>query len=116
MDRVQTPADSAAPRGSSGLSVIVRVYWMLVGNFPLVICAGLIAQAEQSPSWPDAVYWASVPALIGARYWDVAHLDGRTADGSPATLAHWKRYALGLAAVALVIWLAMNGIARLGVA
>jgi hypothetical protein len=48
--------------------------------------------------------------LIVARYVDITRFKGDTAYGEPATLAHWRRYALSLLVGSIVVWVVIHGI------
>ena len=78
---------------------------MIVGN--LVLVFALVSIAGKRDSFlclADAAFWAAALAIVLARYVDVRYLGGDTVTGERATMAHWKRHALILAAVALVSW------------
>jgi hypothetical protein len=110
--RPQNPSPQG--RGESrAVAVLARVYWMLIGLFPLAISAAWIAQSDHSPSPADAVFLLSVLALIGVRYLDIAYLAGQTADGDSATLVHWRRYAIRTVAAATALWVGVTAAARL---
>jgi hypothetical protein len=83
---------------------LVRLGWILLGNVLLVAAALSIIGSDTFLSLADAVYWALVAGMIGLRYLDVTRLRGQTAMGQPATLAHWRRYSMVLAGLALVGW------------
>lgn len=86
---------------------LIRLFWMAFGNLALLMLALLIFQ-RKGFSALDAAYWAVVAALGGARYADIARFDGLTASGEPATMRHFRRYVLGLFAVATGLWVCMH--------
>ncbi|MBN2476080.1 MAG: hypothetical protein JXB62_15825 [Pirellulales bacterium] len=95
----------------------LRLFWMIVGNFILLFCA--IAIAQNPSGWlgvADAFFWAIVGCLLAARYVDIRRFRGRKADGSPASMADWRRYALLIGGASVVLWLAVHGVAYLGAA
>ena len=105
---------SPHPRAShSFLAVLARLYWMLFGNFALVLSAGGLLHADLW-SWRDAAFFAILASIVLVRALDTFRLGGRTADGVPSTASHVRRHALVLGAVALVTWVAAKGIARWG--
>ena len=112
MARSQNEAGPAR-RESSALALLARVYWMLFGIIPVALSALWIAQSEGTPSRADAAFLLSVLALVGVRYLDVAHLAGATAEGEPATIAHWRRYAIGIGGGALALWTVLTAAVRL---
>ena len=84
---------------------LVRVAWMFLGNFALVILAALIASHSQRPFSPsDILFWSVVVLMIALRYVDIRYLKGSTATLQPATMAHWRRYAALVLGVSLFIW------------
>lgn len=99
--KVESPEPE--PR-SSGLGFLARLYWMLAGNGALGLMAALIAASSSALSWLDLAYWGIVSSLVAVRYADVTALGGSTADGAPASRAHWRRYTAVLSIVAAGIW------------
>ena len=85
------------------LSLVARMAWLVFGNLILIACALYLTQ-DPGVSIMDGVYFAVAAGLIVVRYLDVTRFDGRTADGDPATVADWRRYALTLTAVAGAGW------------
>lgn len=87
------------------LALIARPFWMFFGNFILLISAVNILAGDNKTSYvSDLVFWAGVTALIIVRFLDVKFLDGQTATGQPASIKHWRRYAILLAVISMVIW------------
>jgi hypothetical protein len=78
---------------------------MIGGNVVVLACAVSIGQPRASfLSAADIIYWIAVAAVVAARYYDVSKLGGMTAQGRPASMRDWRRYALLLLAGALVVW------------
>ena len=102
---------SQSPTGSSGC--LIRSLWMFGGNGLL---AYLIFYVTHNPSRSAVitgfVYAGTVIAMIVVRYVDIRFLNGETAAGEPATIAHWRKYSTVLIVVALVLWIAACVIAR----
>lgn len=88
---------------------ITRLFWMVGGIIILVFLSRTII-THRSLSVSDLGYWFVISALVLSRYVDIRYLRGQTAEGEPATLAHWKRYTLGLIPIALAAWLALHGV------
>lgn len=82
---------------------LLRLFWMAFGNVALLFLAILIFKQGRFSAL-DAVYWALVVALGGARYADIARFDGLTASGEPATMGHFRRHVVGLSAGAVALW------------
>jgi hypothetical protein len=107
--RSTDPGSSARP--SSGAGVVVRAFWMMLGNGLLVLLAVVILQRPAwTPSLFDVAFWATVTALLVARTVDGLWLSGLTADGRNATRADLLRYAAGLVSMAAVGWLAVQAL------
>ena len=90
----------------------LRRFWMIIGNAILLCCAYGIIQHRSSPfSMADAFYWAIVGSLLATRV-DIRYLYGTTAEGDPASMADWRRYAVFLVLVATGLWVGVHAIAR----
>ncbi|MBK8164883.1 MAG: hypothetical protein IPK64_02845 [bacterium] len=98
---------ATSPPQTGCLAALARVYWMAVGNVFLFFCA-FYAAKRPAPSALDGLYVGLVVLLLVVRFVDIARLGGQTSEGQPATLAHWRRYALGLVPVAAVVWLGVR--------
>jgi len=82
----------------------LRLFWMMIGNVVLLFCVyGIIQHRSSVLSIADAFYWAIVGSLLAARYVDIRYLYGTKADGDPATMAHWRRYATVLGVVSVMV-------------
>lgn len=93
-------------------ALFLRLFWMFLGIMGLMLCVlRILHNRETFFSAADAVYVLLVPLLIGARYLDVTRFRGTTTYGEPATLVHWRRYAVVLLASSAVIWCAAHAIA-----
>ena len=90
----------------SGTGCLARLYWMFFGNVLLFVLLTLVFQKRSTlPFLLDAAYLVAVASLIVVRYIDIRFLNGQTGEGKPATMTHWRRYALSVAAVAGGVWL-----------
>ena len=83
----------AQPQDQSPAGCLARLVWMLIGNLALVVLAFAI---YESTGWTiaDPAYWLIMALVIGARYVDIAKFEGTTMNDEPATMAHFRRYAL----------------------
>ena len=89
-----------------GLQVLLRLYWMFFGNAILMFL--IVFLLEKQPGFPaicDVAYVVTLTTLIAGRYVDIRFQNGHTADGTPATMWHWRRYAMIVGSVALSGWL-----------
>lgn len=92
-------------RSQTGVGCLVRFLWMAAGNMVLAFSLVFIIQRHGFEMGPfDALFAFTVVVLVGARWLDIARLNGQTIDGQPATLAVWRRYALRLVVLAGVLW------------
>lgn len=102
------PPPTAKPHGAAGC--LARIVWMVAGNVALAfVLMGIAQRREGFWSVADIVYWGVALLTALVRYLDVRFFAGDTVTGDRATMAHWRRYALVLAAVTAVAW----GIAHL---
>lgn len=108
MNRRAEQVEQDRKSGKSGRAIAVRVYWMFLGFIPMVASAGAITESKSVPSAADVAFWTSVLSIVLARFYDVTRLNGRTAEGSPATLADWRRHAGWLLLVAAIVWTAIR--------
>lgn len=94
---------------------LIPAFWMLGGNGIIAVCAVSIAsQSTATIGIVDAFYWLTAACLIGARYIDIRYLNGRTAEGTSATMAHWQRYALIVLVASTVVWITAHLIPGIG--
>jgi hypothetical protein len=96
-------------KNSSVGGLFLRLFWMFLGNMVLGVSALLIVQAGASFSPMDILYWLTVPLLVAARYAEISWYKGVTAYGEPASMAHWRRYTVGLLLSAVGVWLTVHG-------
>jgi len=91
------------------LAILARPFWMFLGNFILMICAANILMGESgSTRTSDIIFWCAVAAMIIVRFLDIKFLDGQTAAGEPASIKHWRRYAIVLVVISAAIWAAAH--------
>ncbi len=99
-------AKSEATECSSPTGCFLRLFWMMIGNAALLICAfGIVQHRSSMVSMADAFYWAVVGCLLAVRYADIQYFDGLTAEGEPASMVHWRRYATIVGVISVVFWL-----------
>ena len=112
MTRTPPPAE----HGETPLiGCFTRVAWILVLPAAVFYSALLIAERKAVAGIsPHLVLAAMVALAIAVRWADVVLFKGQTANGEPATLGEWRRYALVVAAAGAVLWLLGTMVARLG--
>jgi len=84
----------------------------MAGNFALVVFLGLILQ-RGTFSYFDAIFWATVCALLFIRYADLKWLRGLGADAQPATMKDWGKYARLLILIAGGAWVVVHALLML---
>lgn len=90
----------------SGKGILARLYWMFFGNILLMFVLVFIFEKRPSfPSFYDAAYWTALAFLIFVRYVDIRFLNGQTGEGTPATMIHWRRYAVIVGPVGVGAWI-----------
>jgi hypothetical protein len=90
---------------------MLRLFWMVIGNILLFLAAlAILERPSRMLGFADLFYWMTVACMLAARYIDIRHFDGRTADGQVATMANWRNYALWVCVAAIVLWLAAHAL------
>lgn len=99
--RILMPNRTTGTAPLTGLAL--RVFWMILGPATLFALAMLMAQHRGS--WMvDLGYVSAVMLVLAARYLDISRFDGTTDTGEPATIEHFRRYAMKLFLVAAAVW------------
>ena len=76
--------------------------------------AGRLDRAEGGAfSVLDIIFAGLVGVLLLVRFVDITRLNGLTAEGEPASLAHWRRYAAMLLVASTLLWLLAHAGGRL---
>ncbi len=108
--RGQNTSPSSSPNGC--LSIIVRLSWIF-GGILLFFCALFIAQGKH-PVVSDVMLIILTLLLILIRFIDIRFLKGETMDNQPATMAHWRGYAVKTLIVAALLYAAARILAGTG--
>ena len=93
------------------LSGLIRLYWLSIGNLCLFFSA-IASAKEPSSATMGVLFLGAVVALLLVRFVDIRVYKGQTSEGEPATIAHWRRYALRLVIFSVALW----GVVRLAAA
>jgi hypothetical protein len=110
-DSPLAPATKSVPEPENASGCFVRVAW-LASNVALIALAATIAREKPGAlSVTSGVFWGTVGLAIGLHYVEVTRLRANTLAGKPATMASWRRYSLGLLAVAGLLWGALIALA-----
>ena len=102
-----SPDTPSAPAGC-----LLRLIWTLAGN--AIVYLALITIAVKAIAWPsylDAVVWVTTGLMLVARWFDITRFSGRTITDEPATMRHWRRYAVLVIGVTLGAWLLARWVA-----
>lgn len=109
------PAPTTTTRTPDSLwGAALRLIWMFLGPVGLALSLAQLAVGSTGP-WggADLLPWVFCAGVVVARYVDVRTFKGSTAEGTPATMAHWRAHALKVMAVTALAWsgleLAMRG-------
>jgi hypothetical protein len=94
--------------GASGLQVLIRILWMLVGNIVLAALAIAIYHARGFPTGKDVAFGITVLFLLAIRYVDIRYLCGGSASDAPVTPTTYRNYAIGLVVISLALWAAAH--------
>jgi len=97
--------DQPPEKYDSLFGLILRVFWMLFGNAILCVSAVYILHLKGVFfHTADVVFWVTAAALVLARYLDIKFYTSLTATGEPASMTHWRKYAVVLLICSTVIW------------
>ena len=108
-----TSTVSETKTGNSLFALVLRIVWMLGGNFAMMVAALYIVMHDISFSLADIVLVLSPPLMIWARRVDIVRFNGATAYGEPATLADWRKYARNVIVGALLALASAHGLQAL---
>lgn len=100
MSNPSPPSPPVAPAGC-----LLRLVWTVAGNAAIYLALATIAATRTPlPSGLDGLVAVTWVLMLLARWFDITRCGGRTVNAEPATLAHWRRYALVLTGVTLTAW------------
>lgn len=87
-----------------------RLYWIFIGPMFLVLMLlGVLNDDQGRLLIFSAAYLVALVLLPTSRWLDVHSGRGQTAEGQPATWAHWWRYTLGVVGIGLAALAAACG-------
>ncbi len=99
-----TPNTSETPPVAPA-GCLLRLFWTLAGNAAIYLSLATIAATKPPlPSSLDFVVGITLILMIAVRWLDIARCGGRTIRDEPATLRHWRRYAVMLTGTTLAAW------------
>ena len=101
------------PQYDPASGCLLRLFWMVGGNVLLFfLLLWIVERRPRLGTWPDLAYLAVLAALVAARYVDIRYCHGQTGKGAPATLAHWRRHALGASVIGSGAWVVARLLVR----
>ena len=101
---------------SSATGCLLRLFWMGIGNIILFFCLTYIFHNRvRGLALADLGYWLTVVAMVAVRWVDIHSYHGDTVTGEPATMTHWRKYALLLPSGALVVWIIIHLLTLTGI-
>ncbi len=84
---------------------LLRLVWAVAGNAAIYLSLATIAATRPPlPSSLDVIVGIAVIVMLTARWLDITRFNGRTMSDEPATLRHWRRYAVILGGSTLAAW------------
>ena len=108
-------AQTPVPQNSSA-GCLIRLFWMGAGNVILFLCLTCIIHTHACTLvLVDLYYWLTVVAMVAVRWVDIHSYHGDTVTGEPATLAHWRKYAVRLVVGAMIVWIIIHLLAWTGI-
>ena len=108
---MSTQRDQTTDRQGGFLSIVARLFWMAFGNVVLILSGVSILQHKgEMFHTADVVFWITVPVLMVVRYLDIKLWDGQTAMGTPATMAHWRKYVALLLVCSTAVWVLCHAV------
>jgi hypothetical protein len=91
-----------SPIDSSGC--LARLFWIALGNFGLALLLIWIVVKKQSLGClADISYLTLLIAVIVVRYVDIRYLKGQKGTGEPANMGDFRRYAVFVSVVSLLL-------------
>jgi uncharacterized membrane protein YdcZ (DUF606 family) len=100
---------SAQPEYQDPLGCLPRIFWMMLGPLGLLLAT---LKVYMSAGWTvaDVLVWLIIGLLIGARYIDIVRFKGQTINEQPATMAHFRPYALLVLVAGTAMWVAARAL------
>ena len=93
----------APPIAASGC--LLRLVWSIGGGGAIYLALATIgATRPPLPSSLDFVVGITLIVMLVARWIDITRCNGRTLSDEPASLWHWRRYAVLLVSTTLATW------------
>jgi len=109
---ISQPQPVPHSKQEGGTGCLVRLCWMLFGNFALLVTTIIISKRDGfSLSSADLAFWLIVLFLAGIRYIDITRLEGTTVTLKPASRSHWRQYTLYLGLFAFLLWIVAHTVA-----
>ena len=109
MERNSEPGTEVrAGEASSGVVLLGRLMWMVLGPMLLLVITYAIVTSEGWFTISDAAFAVVIGLMLGGRSIEQRSGTAMTATGEPATIEHFERYVKILLPVAAVVWVVAN--------
>ncbi len=103
--------DQPVEKYDSIFSLLVRVFWALVGNVILLFTAIYILRHKGEVfHTADIVFWCTAAALAFARYLDIKLWGDSAVADKPVSTGPWRKYAVVLLICSMIVWTASHAI------
>lgn len=103
MSETITDHSSSPPLAPAGC--LLRLVWTIAGIAAVYLSLALIVSNRPGlPSHLDAIVGVSLVLMLSARWFDITRFGGHTLSNTPATVAHFRRYAVLLVFTTLAAW------------
>lgn len=94
----------ASTQPTSGMVILVRLVWMLLGPAILLLLAYSLATSQKGWLAPASIAFLVVLVVVVIARW----LDPNTSEGEPTTSAHLRRYTVTTIGTGLAAWAVAN--------
>lgn len=113
MSHVCFPDTHGARHIPSLTARLVRLGWKATQCLVLLVAAEIAISRQGFFTEADLAFWLTVASFLGLRHLDISRFHGQTVAGEPATLGHWRDYAVVALLFSLGLWLLAHGLAML---
>jgi hypothetical protein len=97
------------PSDHTIFEMLCRGFWMLIG--PMLLIPIAVSLVDYGNGWFtkfDFLFLGVLVAMLLARGFEFYKGHPRTSEGTPATPAHFRRYALGVVLLGALAWIVAN--------
>jgi hypothetical protein len=98
--------------GLGCLPAVTRLFWIFAGTITLIYCFVYIILRKATLA-VYLIYILTTISLVVVRFIDIKFLKGEKMNGEPASLSHWRRYALLLLICSGIMFFIAKTIAKM---